>query len=121
MFFDDLQRDCEDFMRAISSFLAIDENFYEHYSFEIENETFFSRRKWLFGVAEFLNRNLEPFLRQRPKVKRALVRLYKKLNVEQRGYSSISDPVREKLGNYYAPHLEALEQLLETRVPENWR
>ncbi len=121
MFFDDLQRDCEVFMRAISSFLAIDENFYGQYRFEIENETFFSRRQWLRSVAEFLNRILEPYLRQRPRAKRVLVRTYKKFNLEHRGYSSISNQVREKLESYYTPHFEELEQLLGMRVPETWR
>lgn len=120
MFFDDLNRDVAVFMRTVSRFLGIDEAFWDTYEFRRTNVTFSSKSKWIHRAAIFINTRAEAILRQRPRLKRALVDAYKKLNQQREGYEPMSAAARATLEGYYRPANQALRGLLGIDPPPSW-
>lgn len=120
MFFDDLNRDVAGFMKEVSRFLAIDDTFWDRYEFQKTNVTFSSKSKLLHRLAMFVNTQAESLLRQRPRLKRALVDVYKRFNQKREGYDPMSAGVRSRLEGYYRPANQALHELLGQGIPEGW-
>jgi hypothetical protein len=119
-FFEHLKRDPLRFMMDVSSFAGIDPNFYQNYGFSKINVTFSARLKPLHFLALILNRALEPMLRQRPRLKAQLVRLYKRWNQGSEGYVPMADATRARLAEYYAPSIQALKALLSDQELPPW-
>ena len=119
--FDELQSDPKQFMLTVSDFLGIDKRFYETYQFSKSNATFSSRNEHLHRLAVFMNRKLEHVLRQKPALKAAVVRMYKKFNMAKLGYSSMPLDIRVKLLRYYEPDMLQLEKVLGSALPGTWR
>ena len=63
---------------------------------------------------------MESVLRQRPKLKQALVKLYKRINQAREGYDPMPESVRDTLKSYYHPHNQALCTLLGTEKLSDW-
>lgn len=120
-FFEDLRRDPERFMRAVSRFAGIDEDYFAGFDFTRRNVTFSSRNAPLHRIAVNLNKALEPLLRRRSGVKGALVSFYKKFNMAREGYAPMSARMRRELVAYYEPDMRKLESMLGTALPPNWR
>lgn len=109
MFFEDLNRDVAGFMAELSEFLEISPEFFAGYDFRKINATFSGKVKWLHQLAVYVNGKTEPFLRQRPRLKRDIVDTYKKFFQAREGYDPMSDAARTKLRAYYRPSIEALQ------------
>lgn len=120
MFFEQLRDAVAAFMLELSGFLEIDSAFWEGYGFTKTNVTFSGSNRSLHKVAIFLNSKSEPFLRQRPKLKRFLVGVYKKLNQAREGYSPMPGSARVRLDDYYRPCNDTLRKLLGREIPASW-
>lgn len=111
-FFEHLGRDVMGFMEDVCRFIEIDPGFYHDYAFNRVNVTFSARLKPVHAVALGLNRTLESILRKRPRLKSGLVRIYKKFNQDREGYDPMTEPVRARLEEYYAPFNRELGGML---------
>jgi hypothetical protein len=121
MFYEDLQADERGFMQELCGFLEIDPRFFDTYTFKAANVTFSSRFEGLHRHALKANQMLEPLLRSRPGLKRALVDVYKKFNQARQGYPAMSGAMREKLQAYYAPSIRQLAGMVgENAMPAGW-
>ena len=120
MFFEHLTNDASGFMKELSAFLHIDETFWDDYEFIKTNVTFSGNNKLLHKAAILANDRMESVLRQRPKLKQALVKLYKRINQAREGYDPMPESVRDTLKSYYHPHNQALCTLLGTEKLTDW-
>lgn len=121
MFYEDLQRDERAFMKQLCAFLDIDAAYFDDYTFQAANVTFSSRFAGLHRQALRLNHLLEPLLRARPGLKRALVGLYKKFNQARQGYPAMPAPLREKLQAYYEPSIRQLAGIVGEAAVASWQ
>ena len=112
LFFEDLKQNPRTFMRKLSSWLHIDPNFYNSYSFHRVNVNFSSKIKILHNFALRTNILLEKYLRQRPTVKKFLVTVYKYLNQAKEGYTPMSDITKDKLTAFYQDSNRQLVKIL---------
>lgn len=119
-FFEHLKRDPLQFMMDVCRFVGIDPDFYQDYTFNKVNVTFFARVKPVHFVALGLNRALESVLRQRPRLKARLVGLYKRFNQGREGYVPMADATGERLAAYYAPSNHELKALLSDQELPPW-
>jgi len=118
VFYDDIKSDIVQFMADLCHFVNVDPNFYQDYTFNKVNVTFSGRVKILHFIALMLNRILESVLRQRPGLKMFLVRMYKKLNQSQEGYTEMTDSIRKKLLEYYSKsNSDLAKQLPGQKLP----
>lgn len=120
MFFEHLKDDPAAFMVNLSAFLEIDSTLWERFQFTRTNVTFSGSNKLLHRAAIYLNSKSEPFLRQRPKLKRALVGFYKKLNQAREGYNPMPPSAHRTLEAYYRPYNESLRDMLGTETTVAW-
>jgi len=120
MFFEQFTSDISGFMKELSIFLRIDINFWDNYEFRKTNVTFSGSNKMLHRAAITVNNRLERVLRQRPRLKHALVRLYKMINQAREGYDPMPASANETLKLYYRPHNEALRKLLGKEHLPGW-
>jgi hypothetical protein len=120
MFFECLREDQAAFMRELSAFLGIDPDFWNGYEFSKQNVTFSVSNKALHKVALYLNDRSERYLRTRPRLKRALVTTYKKINRAREGYDPMSSAIRARLSEYYRPCNDSLAQLFGKPLPVSW-
>lgn len=121
MFFDELKADVRGFMRSVSEFLDIDATYWASYEFQKENVTFSVTNDRLHKLALAVNDRTESLLRQRPRLKRLLVGMYKRLNRAREGYEPMSQDARRTVEGYYSPHRADLEAVIGRPVPETWR
>lgn len=119
-FYDALCADPRAFMEGIGEFLGIDPRHWASAEFPPVNVTFSGRSRALHRMAVYLNAQLEPLLRPRPKLKDAVVTLYKRLNASTERYSGMEPDQRQRLEAWYAPFNRELEQLLERPLPPGW-
>jgi len=119
-FYENLRSDPQTFMKSICSFLEIDPDFYEHYEFRKVNVTYSSKYAWLHRVAVMIRRSLDSFLRKRPKLRRQLLEIHKKINLREYGYMAMSNVVRDRLKQYYKEPNKDLEKLLGRKLPPEW-
>lgn len=119
-FYDDLRADPRAFMEGISDFLGIDRGYWASAEFPPANVTFAGRSRSLHRLAVFLNGRLEPLLRPRPRLKQAVVSVYKRLNGAGEGYGGMQPDERERLEAWYAPFNRELEELLQRPLPPGW-
>ncbi len=119
-FYDDLRGDPRAFMERLSEFLRIDAGFWGLADLRPANVTFSGRSRWLHRLALRVNDGVEPWLRSRPRLKGAVVDLYKSLNRAREGYDDMSDSQRRALEDYYAPHNRDLQSLLGVTLPPSW-
>jgi len=118
LIYEDFRNDNRKTMNQLCSFLEIDSNFYEYYSFVSANVTTSGRIRFLHALALRCNGILEPLLRQRPAIKQKIVSVYKKLNTIGPGYAAMSVETRESLEAYYRDSIEKLEKQLQFNT--NW-
>ena len=121
MFFEQLRDDVSGFINELSVFLNIDTGFWDSHEFRKANVTFSGSNRLLHRIAMYANSRIEPFLRQRPELKRSLVSCYKKINQAREGYDPMPLPVRQKLEAYYRPSIRALGDLLGESSPASWQ
>jgi hypothetical protein len=84
------------------------------------NVSFAGRRQWIHKLAILTNDRLEPLLRPRPRLKNALLSLYKVVNRGAVVDRTLESHDRELLQSFYAPANNDLEILLGTELPEGW-
>jgi len=120
MLYEDLKKDIKMFMINLCNFLNIGPGFYDKYMFYRVNVTSTSRIKTLHYVALGVNRKLERYLRQRPKIKRNIVTAYKYLNLRREGYLPISQAARVRLLHYYRKSNTELTELLSDDRCSSW-
>jgi hypothetical protein len=120
MFFESLRDDVSGFMTELSQFLGIDPYYWNGFDFRKNNITFAGRSRFFHRMAIGLNNATEPLLRQRPKLKHALVDLYKSLNQASDERKPISDSLRHQLADYYFDSNQRLAGLLNSDLPESW-
>jgi hypothetical protein len=119
-FFDQLARDPVRFMSELCRFAGLDPEFFRNFGFGKANVTFSSRLKLLHRIAMLLNRALESVLRRHPGMKARLVRMYKRFNQDREGYRAMTETMRARLAQYYAPANRELRQLLQGRELPAW-
>lgn len=119
-FYDDLCSDPLTFMRDISAFLEIDADFWRSESFERLNASFAGRLKWLHRLAIRGNDRLEPLLRRRPGLKKALLSIYKTVNRSVTSDRTLDSGDRERLEDYYERANRDLAASLGTSLPASW-
>lgn len=112
MFFEDMNRDIDSFMRQLCQFLEISPDYFNDFNFKKINVTYESRVKWLHKAAISFNAKSERFLRQRPRLKQLIVSLYKKVNQGREGYDEISSESYSRLRQYYWPSIGTLQVLV---------
>lgn len=117
MFFDDLQDNPRSFMKEISKCLAINECFYDGYSFKKINVTFSSKIESVHKLALLVNRKTESFLRQRPALRSILISIYKCANMEKQGYEEMLPRTNRMLHEYYADSNQELMQMIGRPLP----
>ncbi len=120
MFYEQLKTNTLDFMFRLSNFLEIDPGFYKDYNFNKANVTFSSKVELLHRITLYLNKKLEGTLRQRPKIKRNIVTVYKYFNKKSEGYSGIPETLVSKLQEYYKRSNKELAALLLGEETESW-
>jgi hypothetical protein len=120
MFYEDLRDDTPGFMIELSRFLKIDDSCWGAFDFWKANVTFSARSRWVHRLALIANRVTEPVLRRRPKLKRAVVNVYKKFNLSRDGYASMTPGVESELYDFYAESITGLFGLTKCRPPESW-
>lgn len=120
MFFDDLKRDPESFMKEVSKYTGIDTAFYDGYHFTKANVTFSSSHQGMHRFAILLNRKLERFLRQRPAIKSKLVSAYKSINAAEHGYNQMLPETKALLRDYYAGSNSELAKMINRPLPDRW-
>jgi hypothetical protein len=120
MFFESLRDDARAFMNELSGYLGIDPGFWSGFVFQKSNVTFSGRNRSLHRLAMRINAISEPLMRRYPGLKRALVSTYKVVNQEREGYDPMSAPARQRLIEFYAPSVRALEDL-GTTLPSAWQ
>jgi hypothetical protein len=119
-FYDELCADPRGFMEDLSGFLGIDATFWRSAAFQRVNATFSGRSRSLHRLAVLANDRLEPLLRPRPRLKVAVVGLYKRLNRAREGYDGMADRERARLEAFYGPHNGDLQTLLGRPLPSAW-
>lgn len=112
-FFDDLCADTKSFMQGITNFLGIDPQFYDNYTFNIENKTRTYRFKKLQKIVFKLNMFAEPVLNRAPKIKNKIRNIYNLLNEKKAAPAVIDKQLEYELLQYFNPKNKALKQLLE--------
>jgi hypothetical protein len=120
MFFESLRRDARAFMTELSAFLGIDPHFWTDFTFRRSNVTFSGRNRALHRLAMKTNTVVEPIMRRYPALKQAAVRAYKAINQEREGYDPMPARTRERLVEFYEPSIKALQQHLNTELPDEW-
>ncbi|OEU69188.1 MAG: hypothetical protein BA863_00110 [Desulfovibrio sp. S3730MH75] len=120
MFFEHLKLDPRVFMRILSEFLQIYPSFYQSYEFHRVNVTFSAQLKVLHKLAIHVDTALEKHLRQRPRLKRALVTAYKFINRAKEGYRPMDRATMNRLERYYRKSNEKLRELIagQGELPE---
>lgn len=113
LFFDDLKKDSRRFMSDISSWLGIDERFYDTYSFDVMNKSHDYKNGILHRAAVAANNAGKRFWRSNPGIKKALMGIYYKLNGTPVQKPGADDETITFLRNYYKPHNEKLRFILE--------
>ncbi len=108
---DDLQRSPAGFMYDLCTWAGLDSKFYEDYEFLRSNVTFSPRRAWLQRVGLVVNKVLEPFFNQNPRVKQHLLSIYKKMNGKNVGKPAISPQTAALLAEYYAADVAELQEV----------
>ena len=121
MFFEALRLDERAFMIQLSGFLGIDATFWRDFRFRPSNVTFFGRNRTLHGLAVRINNFAEPMLRRHPRLKQSLLRAYKLVNQQREGYEPMSPAARQRLVEYYAPSVRALQRLPGIELPAAWQ
>jgi hypothetical protein len=120
VFFEHLKQDPARLMMEVCRFAGIAPAFFQDYAFNKVNVTFSARLKPLHFAALLVGRSLESVLRQRPRLKGRLVRLYKRLNQSREGYEPMSEEIRARLAAYYAPFNRELLALLPDQALPPW-
>ena len=120
VFFDDLRTEPVRFMTEVCDFIGIDPGFFRNYAFERHNVTFAVRRKILHRLVMIANRLLESTLRRRPRLKRQLVEIYRRLNQGRDGNGGMSDEMRQALRGYYADSNRELASMLQGSQLPPW-
>jgi len=120
MFFEALRRDEPGFMTELSEFLGIDPGVWAGFEFRKSNVTFSGRNPALHKLAMKTNAVVEPVMRRYPALKQTLVRAYKAVNQAREGYDPMPARTRERLVEYYAPSIDALQRYLGVELPTEW-
>lgn len=120
-FFDDLKADARSFMNSICGFLDIEGEFYDAYSFQVENRTRSYRSRWLHRLAFQMNMMLEHRLNRSPRLRNGLRRAYNQLNARsgESGRPEAEEPeyVR-RLQELFASENIRLGALLDEYFPD---
>lgn len=117
-FFDQLSVSPFKLMREICRFAGIESDFYRDYNYRVENRTRTHRNAHVRRVAGKLNFRFEPFLNRFPTLRRAGRALYDLLNVDKTQQVEFSDSSRAELDAYFAPHNQALRDLMADNFPK---
>lgn len=89
VFFEDLRRDPERFMKTICDHVGITASFYDHYRFRHFNVSITPRNQAFHRLAALANYRLEPYIRRYPLLKQQLTSWYGRLNAQKRTHGSI--------------------------------
>ncbi len=120
VFFDDIRKNPVEFMESICQFIGVEAGFYSDYEFNKVNVTFSSQIQILHRIVLFLNKMLEPILRQRPVIKKLLVRVYKRINQNKEGYKVMEETTRNRLEDYYSSSNKRLATMLADQTLPDW-
>ena len=115
MFFEHFKNDEKKSVLEICDFLRLNSKFYDTYTFHPVNVTFSGKNKALHKIAIYLNKAMEPFLRQKPGLKQIIVRQYKKINMAKTGYSPLPESSKKILSDYYQPGIEKLKTIIDDK------
>lgn len=113
IFFEHFKNNEKKSIKDICDFLGLNSDYYDTYNFQPINVTFSGKNKTLHKIAMYLNNSLEPFLRQKPQLKKHIVHYYKKTNMAKSGYPPLPNSSREMLSNYYLPSIVKLKTIIE--------
>ncbi|MBK1706374.1 sulfotransferase domain-containing protein [Halochromatium glycolicum] len=120
--FDELRDDSRHLCVRLATWLEVDPGFYTNYTFTVENRTREHRFRRLQKLAHRFNQRFEPWLVERPALKRTLRSLYERLNEQRTSFtagagSSIAPELIERLTAVYDTPNAELRHLLSTRFP----
>ena len=121
LFFEDLSADERRFMRGVCQLLGIDDSYYAHYRFTVENRTGDHRLRKLHRAMWRLNQVLEPFLNRSPGARKALRSVYRVINQRSSGSDSdkhFDEGLTQRLRAVYAAPNDSLRTLLAERYPQ---
>lgn len=104
----------------IAEFIGVSPSFYDGFTMYRTNVTFSARVKFLHQLVLRFNRWLEPFSRRHPMLKYRLVKLYKSINRDKRGFAPMRTETRTRLADYYAPGNAKLKRFLKGQVMPSW-
>ena len=118
VFFEDFCQSPGNWMKDVSRFLGIREDFYDDYGFTVENRTRTYRNSALHRLAFRINMGGERFLNRHRTVRHALRSIYLRIN-EHRGKSDepIGPRTRSLLNRFYGRENIQLREFLLQRYP----
>jgi hypothetical protein len=112
IFVDELKTDTQDVMVGLCEWLSIDPNTYkDDYDFKLTNQTLYSKNKFFFKLAEYINTTFESLLRKNPAIKTNLRNLYYFINKDKNKVKDMSGV--NLLRSYYAEENTKLKKLLD--------
>ena len=112
VFFDHLVSDPRLVMTHLTEFIAIDDKFYDTYSFTQENRTRAYRSRLMHHAAHRANQILEPTLNRLPSLRKKVRSLYNLINESERRKEAASEDALSALREFYRPHNAQLQALL---------
>ena len=123
-FYEELRRDPLAFMSSICRWADIDENYYQHYVFDIKNRSVRMRSPRLHRAYFDAREKARLLIRHRPRVRslfrgvgRRVNAWYRRMNVTKREEIAMSDSTRNFIAGYYEEEPARLKQLVGVDVP----
>ncbi|RRQ21640.1 sulfotransferase family protein [Thiohalobacter thiocyanaticus] len=113
LFFDHLVSMPKSVMIRLAEFLAIDEKFYDDYTFTRENRTRAYRSRLIHITAHSINQLIEPALNRLPSARKLIRGAYNLVNEADMQKESPSEAAMTALNEFYHPHNAKLRRLLE--------
>jgi hypothetical protein len=105
-------------MDSICGFLDIDGEFYDAYSFQVENQTRSYRSRWLHRLAFQMNMTLEHRLNRSPRLRSGLRRAYNRLNARSGKPPAEEPEYGRRLRDFFLPDNARLGALLAEYYPD---
>lgn len=121
--FDELKTNPGMLLQRICQFLEIPADIFEDQQFEKSNVTFEGKHRGVHRLGLYINKQLESVFIKKPEIKRALLKIYKKLNGKQSERVVIATDTIRRLSAYYRDDLNSLLTLpgIPKDIICNWR
>ncbi|MCF6149522.1 MAG: sulfotransferase domain-containing protein [Candidatus Kuenenia sp.] len=120
MFYENLETNPKKFMHQLCNFLGINAHLYDNYEFTRANETFDSKIKIIHKAALYINKKLEPYLRNNQSIKNKITNAYKYINKNNACVIPMSESTKLLLQKYYEKSNSELASIVSTNDLPGW-